>query len=153
MFSYWKNVCHLDIEKQKDRSKRDEYCKGVQIVQNFSESMAKSIRRKQFFVLSTFARVEKNSLQCARTQMHCYGNLKERKSETNTSFSLDCLLTSRDIGLQLSGIPLVRKGFDIITSGSDNKKFETCPFCTNNQFIALAVSSCIPLRTQFSISE
>ena len=83
--------------------------------------------------------------------MHCYGNLEEQKSETNTSFSLDCLLTSRDIGLQLSGIPLVRKGFDIITSGSDNKKFETCPLCTNNQFIALAFSSCIPLRAQFCI--
>ena len=25
--------------------------------------------------------------------MHCYGNLEEQKSETNTSFSLDCLLT------------------------------------------------------------
>ena len=92
-------------------------------------------------------------LWCVRTQMHCYGNLEEQKSETNTSFSLDCLLTSRDIGLQLSGIPLVRKGFDIITSGSDNKKFETCPLCTNNQFIALAFSSCIPLLAQFRILE
>ena len=105
--------------------------------------------QKVIFCLINFCQSRKK-IVCSVYARKCYGNLK---SETNTSFSLDCLLTSRDIGSQISGIPLVKKGFDIITSGSDNKKFETCPLCTNNQFIALAVSSCIPLPTQFSISE